>query len=325
MHEKVSCTGCHTKPVFTDVAKNCSDCHADIHRAPVRRELRTVPHGARLASFRAIDSAALQSVSAIGRARDGAMRGMPQNRGRWKLSGAFHGLLVLPSFGLAADNESGAPLGGSAFAAANCSTCHAFDTWLTAKFDHSSTGFLLTNGHANVACALCHINNNYNLAIAPTNCGNSQCHLTTWQQTTNPVHPSAGAAFAAANCSTCHNTVSWTTATFDHSTTGFLLTNGHANVACASCHINNNYNLTIAPTGCGNSQCHLTLWQQTTTPVHSSSGPAFASANCSNCHTTAGWTAASFDHSVTGFTLVGTHSRRRQRPAHRAISAIIIP
>ena len=33
MHEKVSCTGCHTKPVFTDVGKNCADCHADIHRA----------------------------------------------------------------------------------------------------------------------------------------------------------------------------------------------------------------------------------------------------------------------------------------------------
>jgi len=35
--------------------------------------------------------------------------------------------------------------------------------------------------------------------------------------------------------------VSWTTATFDHSSTGFLLTQGHANVACSACHINNNY------------------------------------------------------------------------------------
>jgi hypothetical protein len=188
-----------------------------------------------------------------------------------------------------------------------CETCHSVDSWLNAKFDHSSTGFLLTSGHANVACALCHINNNYNLIIAPTDCGNSGCHLSTWQQTTNPVHPSAGAAFALANCSTCHTTASWTTATFDHGTTGFLLTNGHANVACASCHINNNYNLTIAPTDCGNSQCHLTTWQQTNTPVHSTSGSAFAAANCSTCHTTVGWTAAAFDHSITGFTLTGTH------------------
>ena len=189
-----------------------------------------------------------------------------------------------------------------------CETCHTtFDTWLNASFDHSTTGFLLTNGHANVPCASCHINNNYNLVIAPTDCGNSQCHLTTWQQTTNPVHPSAGAAFAAANCTTCHNTVSWTTATFDHSTTGFPLTNGHANVACTSCHINNNYTLTIAPTDCGNSQCHLTTWQQTNNPVHSTSGTAFAAANCAVCHSTVSWTTAIFDHSTTGFALTGTH------------------
>ena len=30
MHEKVQCIQCHLKPVFTDVGKNCADCHADI-------------------------------------------------------------------------------------------------------------------------------------------------------------------------------------------------------------------------------------------------------------------------------------------------------
>jgi hypothetical protein len=283
------------------------------------------------------------------------------------------------------------PSAGAAFAPANCATCHFFDNWVNAKFDHSSTGFLLTSGHANVACALCHINNNYSLTIAPTDCGNSQCHLTTWQQTNTPVHSASGPAFAAANCSTCHTTAGWTAAAFNHSVTGFALTgahmsptptpcaschvnnnyslnstdcygchqaaflstttiggsvpnhvtagfpttaaacsschtittwsagvfnhaatgfpltNGHTNVACALCHINNNYSLTIAPTDCGNSQCHLTTWQQTNNPVHSASGPAFAAANCSTCHTTAGWTAAAFNHSVTGFTLTGMH------------------
>jgi len=196
---------------------------------------------------------------------------------------------------------------GPAFGLGNCTNCHSFDSWSNAKFDHSSTGFMLTNGHANVACALCHINNNYSLTIAPTDCGNSGCHLTTWQQTKNPMHASAGPAFALANCSTCHTTASWTIATFDHSSTGFPLTNGHANVACNLCHVNNNYNLTIAPTDCGNSGCHLTTWQQTKTPVHFTSGAAFAPANCSRCHTTAGWSGAAFDHSVTGFALTGTH------------------
>jgi DUF971 family protein len=199
------------------------------------------------------------------------------------------------------------PKSGPAFAAANCVNCHTTVSWNTATFDHSTTGFLLTNGHANVPCASCHVNNNYTLTIAPTDCGNSGCHLTTWNQTNNPPHPKSGPTFAAPNCVNCHTTVSWNTATFDHSTTGFMLTQGHANVPCASCHVNNNYALTIAPNDCGNSGCHLTKWQQTTTPVHSTAGPSFAATNCANCHTPAGWDTAAFDHSSTGFALVGTH------------------
>src|SRR5438876_697237 len=127
-----------------------------------------------------------------------------------------------------------------------CSQCHDTILWSDSSFNHANTGFPLTNAHQLVAnggkvptCASCHINNNYTLTIAPTDCGNSGCHLTTWQQTNNPTHSTAGTPFAAANCSTCHNTITWTTATFDHTITGFLLTNGHANVPCASCHINN--------------------------------------------------------------------------------------
>src|SRR5207245_8983950 len=103
----------------------------------------------------------------------------------------------------------------------------------TATFDHSTTGFPLTNSHQLApagkvtACTDCHINNNYNLTTPPNACGNSGCHLTTWQQTTNPMHSTAATAFPAANCSTCHNTITWTTAPFDHSTTGSPLTSSH--------------------------------------------------------------------------------------------------
>src|SRR5438445_408800 len=169
-------------------------------------------------------------------------------------------------------------------------------SWTTATFDHSTTGFPLTNSHQLApagkvtACTDCHINNNYNLTTPPNACGNSGCHLTTWQQTTNPVHSSAGAPFAAANCSTCHTTTTWTTATFDHSTTGFPLTNSHQLApagkvtACTDCHINNNYTLPTPPNACGNSGCHLTTWQQTTNPNHAAAPTVFAAANCSTCH-----------------------------------------
>jgi hypothetical protein len=166
----------------------------------------------------------------------------------------------------------------------------------------------VANGGKVPSCASCHINNNYSLTTLLSDCGNSGCHLTDWQKTNNPTHSTSGPTFAVGNCSTCHNTISWTTAIFDHSTTGFLLTNGHANVPCAACHVSNNYTLTIAPTECGNSGCHLTTWKQTNNPMHSTSGPAFQPTNCATCHTTKGWDSASFDHSTTGFALTGTHA-----------------
>ena len=304
MHEKVRCTQCHVKPVFTDVGKTCADCHADIHR----RKFGS-------------DCAQCHTV----RGWDATVQQVKDHQNRFPLFGAhaalqcdechksaavgqFQGLSTqCASCHLKDYQLTTNPNHASAKFPTACDTCHGFDTWLNAKFDHSTTGFLLVDGHANVPCANCHLNNNYNLQIAPTDCGNSGCHLTTWQKTTNPIHSTAGPAFALANCSNCHTPKGWDTANFDHSSTGFPLTFGHANVPCASCHVNNNYNLQIAPTACGTSGCHVTTWQQTNNPVHSTSGPAFALANCSNCHTTKGWDAASFDHSVTGFALTGTH------------------
>src|ERR1700740_3829296 len=32
LHQAVTCTQCHVKPVFTNVGQRCQDCHADIHR-----------------------------------------------------------------------------------------------------------------------------------------------------------------------------------------------------------------------------------------------------------------------------------------------------
>jgi hypothetical protein len=190
----------------------------------------------------------------------------------------------------------------------DCAQCHTVKGWNVAPQqvkDHQNR-FPLFGAHTAVECNACHTN----LAVGQflglsTNC--NSCHLSVWQNTVNPNHAAAGPAFASANCSGCHGFDSWLGATFDHSITGFLLTNGHANVPCSACHINNNYNLQIAPTDCGNAGCHLSTWQQTNNPPHAQAGPTFAVANCSTCHTTVSWNNATFDHSITGFPLTGSH------------------
>jgi hypothetical protein len=311
MHEKVQCTLCHSRPVFTDVGKACQDCHADIHQRKMGP-----------------DCAQCHTVMGW----EITTQQVKRHENRFPLLGAHaavaceechkNGVNVqfqgLPTDCISchakdyqqATNPNHIQMGFST----TCQACHSMDSWLGAKFDHNATGFPLTNAHATVPCLSCHVNNNYHLQIALNDCGNVGCHLTTWQKTNNPVHSAAGSAFAAANCAVCHTTVGWDTASFNHSVTGFLLTNGHANVPCASCHINNNYNLQITANDCGNAGCHLTTWQKTNNPVHSAAGSAFAAANCAVCHTTVGWDTASFNHSITGFALTGAHSSPSPTP-----------
>jgi hypothetical protein len=184
----------------------------------------------------------------------------------------------------------------------DCTVCHNTTAWTGAKFDHSTTGFTLTGAHTSLQCAQCHVNGNYSLTSAA--CVN--CHLTDYNNTTNPPHKSA--AFPQ-DCTGCHNTTTWTGATFNHSTTGFALTGAHTSLQCAQCHVNGNFSLTSA--ACIN--CHLTDYNGATSPNHKAAG---FPQDCTLCHTTAQWTGAKFDHSTTGFTLTGAHTSLQCAQCH---------
>jgi hypothetical protein len=314
LHEKVSCTGCHLKPVFRNVGKNCSDCHADIHRAQF---------GANCAQCHTVLGWQV-SVQAI------------QNHfNRFPLLGAHavvecnqcHKNAAVGNYlGLSTACESchmtdyqstTTPVhsqAGPAFAASNCANCHSFDNWSSAKFNgqnfnHSAFGFALTGTHMSPSptpCAACHINNNYNLTS--NDCYG--CHQAAFLSTVSmggsvPNHVAAGFPITASACASCHPITTWSAGTFNHSAFGFPLMNGHANVACNLCHINNNYSLNS--TACY--PCHVAQWQSTTqlggtVPNHITSG---FPTGCSNCHSTVNWTSATFNHNNTPFPLTGAH------------------
>jgi len=109
-------------------------------------------------------------------------------------------------------------------------------------------------------------------------------------------------------------------------TTGFALTGFHVTVACASCHVNNAYNLTSG--ACV--QCHLKDFQGATAPNHVAAG---FPQTCDQCHTTTNWGNGTFDHSTTGFTLTGLHAttaapvpRKRQlQPDERKHRLLDVP
>lgn len=311
MHEKVQCTQCHSKPVFTEAGKNCQDCHADIHQRKLGTDCASCHTvlGWRIATQRSKDHenrfpllgahAAVQCDDCHKSAAVGQFQGLSTE---------------CISCHMTDFQNTTNPNHTSANFSTTCQMCHTADTWLGAKFNHAQppANYALTNGHANVPCASCHLNDNYNLQIAPTDCGNAGCHLTTWQQTNNPTHSTAGAAFAAANCANCHTTAGWGAASFDHSVTGFALVGTHmapTPTPCAACHVSNNYMLNSADC----LGCHLAAWNSTPTfggsvPDHIKAGfPSTASA-CATCHPITTWAAGMFNHSATGWALQGAHT-----------------
>ena len=194
-------------------------------------------------------------------------------------------------------NNAKTPVPHSGFPT-TCEQCHDTVLWTDGKFDHSTTGFILTGLHLVPprACTDCHVNNNYN--ITSTAC--VTCHLKDFQGTTNPNHVTAN---FPQTCDTCHGTSTWLNATFNHTNTGFPLTGLHTVPprACTDCHVNNNYALNS--TACVT--CHLKDFQGTTNPNHVS---ANFPQTCDTCHSTSTWLNATFNHTSTGFTLTGAHT-----------------
>lgn len=290
LHKNVTCVQCHTSLVFSNAGTRCADCHADFHR-------------------RQFGSNCEQCHTVKGWQVN--LQSIKQHSNRFPLLGA-HATLDCESchkgaatgqyLGLstdcischAKDYKTAQPDHAANGFSTNCQECHTMDTFFGAKVDHSKFGFPLTGAHATLECTACHVNNRFK--GTPADC--FSCHQKDYNGTNNPPHATAG---FSTTCQTCHSTVTWSGAKFDHNTlTKFPLTGAHASVACESCHVNNKYVGT--PTDCYS--CHANDFNKTTNPNHVQSG---FPTTCQTCHTTTAWQPASFDHSKTAFPLTGAH------------------
>ncbi len=174
-----------------------------------------------------------------------------------------------------------------------CTTCHTTVTWTGASFDHNATQFPLTGAHTATPCQSCHGDGVYH--GKPTAC--AACHQTDFNGTTSPPHQAAG---FATTCATCHTTITWIGAVFNHNATQFPLTGAHIATPCQSCHGDGVYH--GKPTTCVS--CHQTDYTGTTGPPHQAAG---FPTTCATCHTTVTWIGAVFNHSATQFPLTGAH------------------
>jgi hypothetical protein len=151
---------------------------------------------------------------------------------------------------------------------ADCKRCHSVSEWKTfdrKAFDHQLARFPLTGKHVDVACEKCHTG-------APP----------AWKPlqfaTCDACHqdPHKG-AFKPKACSACHDTASWEAAADAMKTNHpkLSLANGHARVACKTCHDRGNDKPPSKGSKC--ESCHR--------PVHL----ATFGNRCESCHASIKW------------------------------------
>jgi mRNA-degrading endonuclease YafQ of YafQ-DinJ toxin-antitoxin module len=184
----------------------------------------------------------------------------------------------------------------------DCTPCHTTSAWTPTPFDHNQTGFPLTGVHITTECQSCHVNGNYQLVFADC----YQCHQSDYAVPQEPNHVAGNFSH---DCQPCHTTTSWSPSTFDHNTTPFPLTGAHATVVCSNCHVNNQY------VGLGTAcyDCHADDFNSASNPNHLAGG---FTTDCTQCHSTTGWSPALFDHAQTGFPLTGAHVTTQCQSCH---------
>ncbi len=168
---------------------------------------------------------------------------------------------------------------GYAYVSSACLACHP--TGEEDGFNHNSTGFPLTKGHAGVDCIECHAN-----GFQGTSPECESCHMPDFQSASNPNHQ----ALAFSNdCASCHTTdPGWAPATFADHNSVYPLNGAHNNASCVECH-KGNYNNT--PNTCVG--CHLSDYNGATNPNHAQ---AQFPNDCATCHSESAWSPSTFDH-----------------------------
>ncbi|MDE2596052.1 MAG: cytochrome C [Sphingomonadales bacterium] len=184
-----------------------------------------------------------------------------------------------------------------------CKSCHsdhkgrgfALIQLNRASFNHAFTDFPLTGAHARATCAGCH-GNSHDYRGVPRDC--ASCHARK-----DPHRGQLGRA-----CQNCHTTTAWKPIQgFNHASTGFGLTGAHRSLGCLSCHAGQRWK----GLGTGCAACHAK-----DDAHHGSRG-----SNCAQCHSTASWGSATFDHASTGFPLNGGHAEAACASCHGAGNA----
>lgn len=306
-HATVTCAQCHLGLRYDQVhvaAADCVGCHVDVHQGRLEGACSRCHN---TSGFQEVPAVALHARS--GFPLTGAHLQAPCESCHQNDRGGAFAPMATDCVSCHRQDYLAARMPDHAAAGfpTRCDQCHATLTWQGGvAFDHASVsrGFALVGAHGALQCAACHIPPNGTLRFSAADQNDCvACHQTQYAS----AH--SGSGFPT-TCLDCHNVNRWSDATFDHSKTGFSLLGAHAQLQCVSCHIQPGNALKFTPTGQNDCvACHQAQYNQ----AHSGSG---FSTNCSACHNVNSWSGATFDHSQTGFALLGAHATLQCSSCH---------
>ena len=220
--------------------------------------------------------------------------------------------------------------------AAACDRCHTVQGFRPARYEvQDHTSWPLQGAHEAVACLLCHRADPGLEARAVLVRAWIEQRKRKDQISLTAFHPPGdtsrcdtchadphGGQFQErvqkAGCTDCHQVASWAEVRFDHDRdTRFALTGGHAGRSCASCHAPDAAGMvryTAASLAC--SSCHADVHAGQFAPARG------GQTDCTRCHSTAAWTATSFEHRLpfTTFELQGKHASVACTGCHRDVA-----
>ncbi len=187
------------------------------------------------------------------------------------------------------------------------------------SFDHSLTGYPLEGKHAAVRCRTCHAPALVRAADvrAATTLKSDSTYLglsTRCADCHTDVHRGQFAArVAEGDCASCHNALAWKPVSIDHDKTGYPLTGLHAQVRCERCHHSVTEEGSATPAGAASAFVRYhPLPHGVCVDCHTDPHRNRYGADCTRCHTTAGWSAiapGAFNHDRTNYPLLGLHRR----------------
>jgi len=287
-HASVSCTSCHGKGSnYRGVTKICASCHKrdDPHGGKLGVKCQTCHSAAGWKQIRPFDHTTT-GFTLSGAHRQAGCTACHTGQ-RWK---------GLGSTCISCHTSDDAHRGSRG---KNCAGCHTTGAWRTVTFDHGSTGFPLTGGHAAASCAGCHGSGN---SIKKPARGCNACHAS------DDIHEGHNGT----DCSSCHNSRSWTQVSFDHDRlTKFPLKGAHRDTTCESCH-SQPPKVAKPPVTCFG--CHAA------DDTHMGRNGQ----DCERCHTEASWKEVNFNHdTMTRFPLAGQHAKAPCEACHTSAPATL--